>query len=298
MKTTPRVAANDNNLYRFYIYAWQYPDGLTFYIGKGHGKRDRDESTGRNRFFKSIVAKIRLGGQQPHVKRWQDGLLETDAHALETAYIKLFGRRDLKTGTLCNLTDGGDGEAGRVLTAEHRAKIGIASSNRSAETRAKISASNTGKKHSAEHRAKIGDAVRGRIKSAEERAKLSASRKGISPSEKTRAKLRAANLGKIASAETREKIGAAHRGKTRSQETLINMGAARRMNGPLKGQFKGVSFVVRTNKWRASFAYKGVRKNIGNFRTAEDAARAYDSAAVAAWGVGNCYVNFPESEAA
>ncbi len=34
-------------------------------------------------------------------------------------------------------------------------------------------------------------------------------------------------------------------------------------------------------------------KYLGRHATAEDAALAYDRAAIAAWGYGNCYLNFP-----
>lgn len=291
------ATANDNSQFRFYVYAWQYPDGRTFYVGKGRGRRDIDETAGRNKIFKRIVAKIRREGGEPHVARWHEGLREDGAFKLESAYIKLFGRRDRGTGALCNLTDGGEGEAGRIVSEDHRAKIGMASSNRSAETRAKISAANTGRKLSDEHRAKIGLAQRGKPKSEVAIARLRASRIGRTTSDEVRAKLRDANLGKKHSKETRDKIGAAHRGMTRSQETRDEMGAARRMLGPLRGEFKGVSFVLRENKWRARIQINGRNKHLGLFPTPEDAARAYDRAAYAAWA-DECYLNFPEGAAA
>jgi hypothetical protein len=142
------AAANDNNPYRFYVYAWCYPDGRPFYIGKGHGRRARDEF-GRNAIFKRIVAKIRRGGAEPRIKKWHEGLAEGDAHNLEAAYVRLFGRRNIKTGILANMTDGGEGASGVVRSAE--AIEGTASAHRgrkrSAETRAKISAANLGRKH-------------------------------------------------------------------------------------------------------------------------------------------------------
>ena len=41
----------------------------------------------------------------------------------ETEFIKLYGRRDLKTGTLCNMTDGGEGGINKIVSQETRDKI-------------------------------------------------------------------------------------------------------------------------------------------------------------------------------
>jgi len=43
----------------------------------------------------------------------------------EKEFIKLYGRIDLKTGTLANMTDGGDGAIGHILSKETRKKISL-----------------------------------------------------------------------------------------------------------------------------------------------------------------------------
>lgn len=147
------VSANDNNRFRFYVYAWCYPEGTPFYVGRGSGRRYKDEF-GRNTLFQRIVAKIRRDGAEPTIVRWHDGLREEDATRLEVAYIRLFGRRDNGTGVLCNMTDGGDGVKGapRNPVAIEKTASFHRGRKRSADTRAKISAGNSGKKRTAEMR--------------------------------------------------------------------------------------------------------------------------------------------------
>jgi hypothetical protein len=41
----------------------------------------------------------------------------------EKEFIKLYGRSDLKKGTLCNLTDGGEGFVGLIFSDEHKKNI-------------------------------------------------------------------------------------------------------------------------------------------------------------------------------
>jgi hypothetical protein len=117
--------------------------------------------------------------------------------------------------------DGGPGFAGKSHGPEARVKISEANKLRgppSTETRAKISDSHNGKTLSAEHRAKLSAAASNR--SVEHRAKLSAA--ATNPSAETRAKMSAAKKGKTRgphSPETRAKISAAKRGRSHSIKT-------------------------------------------------------------------------------
>lgn len=139
---------------------------------------------------------------------------------------------------LTNSTDGGDGL--QSPTPETRAKISAAQTgekhhnwgkHHSAETLAKMSAANTGKSPTPETRAKLSAAARNI--SDETRVRMSASRAGDknpnwgkSPSDETRAKLSVAHIGKHPSDETRTKISAGNRGKYISPETRAKMSAA------------------------------------------------------------------------
>ncbi|QWY83214.1 Seg-like homing endonuclease protein [Rhizobium phage RHph_X2_25] len=262
------VAANDNNEFRFYVYAWLYPDGSPFYVGKGSGRRDKQPKR-TNVIFKHIVAKIRREGGEPSVVRWQEGLREDDAHRLEMAYIRLFGRRNIGTGVLSNLSDGGEGRSGAIVGVEARAKLSESKRGSlnpnfgkplSEETKAKLSESKRGKTHTDEARAKIGDAFRGKALSAEHREKISAALRG------------GAKRGGMHTAEAREKV-------SRAMRML-----------PPKDGFKGIH--ASKNKWRAEIRIRGKKHRLGFFSSPEDAARAYDKAAIEAWGFGNCYLNF------
>lgn len=65
-------------------------------------------------------------------------------------------------------------------------------------------------------------------------------------------------------------------------------------SGPRRGtsQFKGVSWSRKDSSWRAQITVDRYMRFLGNFSDEEAAARAYDAAALAAWGE-FAYLNFP-----
>jgi NUMOD3 motif len=100
--------------------------------------------------------------------------------------IDVFGRIDLGTGILHNLTDGGDGTSGAI---------------RSDETRRKISEAMKGKTHSEESKKRMSEASKN--PSEETRRKMSERQKG----EKNH------NYGKTLSKEHRKKMSEASKGE-------------------------------------------------------------------------------------
>ena len=48
--------------------------------------------------------------------------------------------------------------------------------------------------------------------------------------------------------------------------------------------YKGVHFHRRNKTWEASVVFEGARRHLGKFESPEDAARAYDAAAIEIWG--------------
>lgn len=114
-----------NNIY--YVYELQYPDGTPFYIGKGKGDRCYDHLKGydtHNKFKTRVINKIRKIGGEPIVKIVEDNLAENKAFGIEQFLVGYYGRRDIKSGILTNLSSGGEGCSGWVPSEETRRKIG------------------------------------------------------------------------------------------------------------------------------------------------------------------------------
>lgn len=110
-----------------YIYRHIRKDnGNTFYVGisnstkKGY-HRARNKSS-RNSIWKKIVSKTDY-----IVEIILEGISTKDAEDLEALIINLYGRIDLKTGTLANLTDGGAGaiNPSKAVADKKRSKLGI-----------------------------------------------------------------------------------------------------------------------------------------------------------------------------
>lgn len=114
---------------------------------------------------------------------------------------------------------------GRKYSEETLAKLRAVKP--SAETRARMSESQKGRKHSDETKAKLSAAFKGIKLSPERRAILSRSLKGHSVSAETRAKLAAAARGKSASEEVRAKISAASTGRRHTPEARAKISAAK-----------------------------------------------------------------------
>jgi len=98
---------------KFYIYGHYKEDtNELFYIGKGKGAR-AIRIAGRSIHWKNIVLKHGC-----IIKMLASDLTEEEAFTLEKQLIKQYGRIDNYTGSLINLTDGGEGGSGLVYTQE------------------------------------------------------------------------------------------------------------------------------------------------------------------------------------
>ena len=85
-----------------------------FYVGKGsktriydHWKHRNSKQVG-NKMLKGTLNKIHSLKLKPIYEKVLINVTETEALNKERELIKLYGRRDIKTGILCNLTDGGE----------------------------------------------------------------------------------------------------------------------------------------------------------------------------------------------
>lgn len=119
----------------YYIYAYIRSDGTPYYIGKGSKQRawSRHDT-------------IQVPKDKSKIVIMEYGLTEVGALALERRYIRWYGRKDLGTGILRNITDGGDGSNPSI---EVRKKISESNRNRiwSIETKNKMSAARIGNKY-------------------------------------------------------------------------------------------------------------------------------------------------------
>jgi hypothetical protein len=91
---------------------WLREDGTPYYVGKGHDKRAFNKKNHRQ-FPPPDLSRIL-------VQEFPD---EASAFAAEKFFITFFGRVDLGTGCLRNMTDGGEGHSNP--SQETRQKISI-----------------------------------------------------------------------------------------------------------------------------------------------------------------------------
>ena len=183
----------------FYTYMWLRENGTPYYVGKGSGKRAfyKHRRTSNPPFDKSLI----LTQEYP---------TEQDAFYAEKFLIAYYGRKDLGTGMLMNLTDGGDAPPIRL-------------GKRSEETSEKISKALVGRHLSSAHRYKVLKNLektrghrKGKKHSEEAKEKMSASHKA-SMSEERKCAMSLAKrksmegkpnsfLGKTHSSGTRKRI--------------------------------------------------------------------------------------------
>lgn len=150
---------------------------VIFYIGIGKDYSRANSKKNRNKYWHNIVDSVGYS-----VDIVAQGVSWDSAANLEKELIAEYGRKDLGTGYLANMTDGGDGTVGRLYSEQTRQK---------------------------QH-----DAMIGRSKSADAIEKRSLARLGKPRSQETKDKLRLANLGKKHSEETKQKMSNARQGMT------------------------------------------------------------------------------------
>jgi len=177
----------------YYTYAYLREDRTPYYIGKGRGRR-------------AFLTK-RVGAKPPKDKSriiyLKQNLTEEEAFKHEIYMIAILGRKDLGTGILHNMTNGGEGLSGAIRSDETRRKLSEAKRNPSEETRKKMSESGKVKVFSKEHRRKLSEANKGRTHSEKSKQKMKEALKGRP----------AHNKGNPASEETKRKMSEANKGK-------------------------------------------------------------------------------------
>ena len=204
----------------FYVYKYLREDGSPYYIGKG--KDDRA-------WYKGKHERIHLPKDKSRIVIVQENLSEEQAFQLESELIEYYGRKDLNTGILHNLTNGGEGSSGAVFGRppdERIQKIKDALTGRkfSDDTKEKMSLS-AQKPKSDKWKESASKNRKGRALSDTQRKFLSESRmgennpmfgrespnKGKKSSEETKEKIRQARAKQVISVETRKKMAEAQK---------------------------------------------------------------------------------------
>lgn len=109
----------------FYIYRHIRPDtNEVFYIGKGNNLNPKKTSykrmnisKKRNKIWHNIVNKNNGVFISQILFECET---EQQVNEKEIEFIALYGRKDLGTGTLANLTNGGDGSLGGIMSEENK----------------------------------------------------------------------------------------------------------------------------------------------------------------------------------
>lgn len=209
---------------------WRPDKDVCFYVGKGSGKRAHDMCIGRNRYHKNVQAKLARTGFCVEVRLVAQALTEREAFDIEIERIAFWRSVGVKLANITSGGDGASGHKRsaadrkklskaakrRVKNPKYIEKLRAATTRSwaenpgrrenqsramkdrpkrktgppSAETRAKISAANMGRKGIArtpEQRAAVSAKLKGRVFSEEHCAKISAAKKGVRASPEHRA---------------------------------------------------------------------------------------------------------------
>lgn len=200
----------------FYVYVYKDPrptkNQQVVYVGKGMGDRawyHWNKRVKHNKGFGAFLALLRREKLEPIIEIVKDGLDEAEAFYEEMALIALYGRRDLKTGTLFNLTDGGEGFSGAVRTEEWKSNISKTLGTEHHRSRQSIATSDCWA--NPEWREKTTAAIREALKNPEVIARREAGKAAFIHTEKFRQTMSAATSKMWEDPEYAEKVAAAQR---------------------------------------------------------------------------------------
>lgn len=118
-----------NKRLHFYVYLIRDPradkHGVPIYVGKGNVRNGRAKTHWRagGEHYNPLMARFNVKCQKfdlvPTIEYIEYFDSEDDAFRLEIELIAKYGRRDHGTGTLYNLTNGGEGTSGLIMSAEY-----------------------------------------------------------------------------------------------------------------------------------------------------------------------------------
>lgn len=220
--------------YRFGEKKFTFPY-LPFYIGKGRGKRLTsheewaraypDPVQGHHK-GNTIRKLLRLGLAPITLQLNSDLDIECVAFAKEQLLIQSIGRLNTRSGPLTNMTEGGEGATGSIVSDEFRQKM---------------SAISTGRVHTPEARAKMqgpkSEATRARMSEAQRGNTKGHGNRGRKQSPEHLAALSAVRRGKTQSPESVARRAEANRGKKRKIVECPHCGETGGKNGMTRWHF-------------------------------------------------------------
>ena len=233
-----------------FIYTLSDPSSMEVrYVGKTVDPKQRLRQhihSSKKRYLSSWIKSLAINGKSPLMEVIDQS--DDDWESLERFYISYFKFLGVR---LTNLTDGGDGQHGRVVSQESRMKMRLSHLGRrtSESTRLALSKALTGRVLSKETRDKISKANTGKKLpplSVDRKNKISKSLLGRSMSLKTKMALRRANAGRKMSAETKKKIGEANSNKVFTIEHRTAISSA------LMGKKKPPRSEAHMENWKKS----------------------------------------------
>jgi hypothetical protein len=189
---------------KYYVYLYIDPFNKTpFYVGKGCNNRSKhhlnvakSNNWGQdpNKLKINKIRKIISKGIDPIIEIKEMNLSESEAFEREKFYISKYGRIDIGTGILTNLSDGGDGQRNWIPSKEYcenmskscsREKNGMFGKKQKEDTKEKMKEKAMGRKHSekirnemSESRKKEKNSFYGKKHTKDSLDKISENRKG------------------------------------------------------------------------------------------------------------------------
>jgi hypothetical protein len=125
---------------------------MPFYVGMGESIKRAYSLSKRNKNWHDIIKATSY-----KVDIVFEDLNTEEASEKEKEFISIYGRLDLGTGTLCNLTNGGIGTLGRIIPEVEKNSRSISAKNMSEDTKRKMSESAKLKQITKSHMDNISD---------------------------------------------------------------------------------------------------------------------------------------------